>query len=54
MNHKNCSKTINFKFKFLLPQCKNHPLRHDRVVGVDGRAVEQERDTVDVTDLMND
>ena len=41
---------VNFSIYFV-PQSENDPLRHDRVVGVDGRAVQQERDAVDVTNL---
>ena len=45
--------SFNTKFKlYFVPESKYHPLSHDRVVCVDGRAVEQERDAFDVADLM--
>ena len=37
---------------YFVPDSKDYPLRHDRVVSVNGGAVEQEWDAVDVTDLM--
>ena len=40
------------KNNYQIPYSKNHPLRHDRVIGVDWGAIEKEWDAVDFTDLQ--
>ena len=40
------------KWKYKLPYSKDHPLGHDRVIGVNGGAVEEEWNAIDFTDLI--